>query len=98
MGHISVFASFRPRIGSRESFLELIETMITHTRQEPGCERYDLYSDDDGRFHLFEIYRDEEALQAHRDADYFTDYRAKVMDLLEEPIGVIVMTGVDTLP
>lgn len=46
-------------------------------------------------FHLIERYRDEDALDAHRGADYFLEYRRRVQDLIEGPVGVFVLRGLD---
>ena len=67
------------------------------TRQEPGCEQYDLFragSQDRPTFHLIERYANGEALEAHRATDHYRAYRAEIPDLLDEPIGVLVLTEV----
>ncbi len=94
---VIVFASFRPIAGKETELQELLVWMIGHTRAEPGCERYDLYRAEGGgpTFHLFERYRDREALEAHRAAEYFLEYRRKVADLLDEPIEVLVLDALD---
>ena len=97
MDRVTVFASFYPKEEARAEFRDLMAMMIEHTRREPGCERYDLYADDNGGFHLFEIYVDDAALEAHRAAAHYKEYRAKVIDMLDGGIGVIVLKPVDTL-
>lgn len=95
---VVVFATFRLAEGKRDAVLEILDDMVEHTRAEPGNEIYDLYSssgDEGQRFHLFERYRDEEALQAHRDSDHYKRYRATIPDHLAEPIGVVVLSEVD---
>jgi len=92
---ISVFASFRPRAEAREVFLDLMSGMVEHTRDEPGCEVYDLYADADGGYHLFERYVDAAGLDAHRETAHYKDYRARVADMLEGGIGVVVLTEID---
>jgi quinol monooxygenase YgiN len=71
--------------------------MVERTRAEPGCERYDLYEQTDasGALHLFERYRNKDALEAHRATDHYVEYRRQVADLLEEPIGVVVLDPID---
>jgi quinol monooxygenase YgiN len=94
---VSVFASFRPREGRAPDLRSLLRWMVERTRAEPGCERYDLYEQTDagGTLHLFERYRNQQALEAHRATDHYVEYRRQVEDLLEEPIRVIVMDPVD---
>lgn len=97
---VSVFASFTPLPGKERELHDLLAWMVGQTRAEPGCERYDLYrrQADEVSFHLFERYRDDDALQAHRAAPHYVEYRAKVVDLLEGPIGVVVLDAVDAAP
>jgi quinol monooxygenase YgiN len=94
---VSVFASFRPREGRASDLRSLLTWMVERTRAEPECERYDLYEERDagGALHLFERYRDQGALEAHRATDHYVEYRRQVADLLEEPIGVVVLEPVD---
>ena len=92
---VMVFASFHPREDSRATFLELMSGLVENTRREPGCVMYDLYEDEDGGFHLFEEYADREALDTHRAADYFTHYRANVVDMIDGDIGVLILSAVD---
>jgi quinol monooxygenase YgiN len=94
---VSVFASFRPHPGSEAELRSLLEWMIERTRAEPGCERYDLYEERDGggALHLFERYRDQDALEAHRATEHYVEYRRRVADLLRDPIGVVVLDPID---
>lgn len=94
---VSVFASFRPREGRAGDLRSLLTWMVERTRAEPGCERYDLYEQHGagGALHLFERYRNQEALEAHRATDHYVEYRRQVEDLLDEPIGVIVLDPID---
>lgn len=94
---VSVFASFRPHPGREADLRTLLEWMVDRTRAEAGCERYDLYEERDagGTLHLFERYRDQDALEAHRGTDHYVEYRRQVADLLREPIGVVVLDPID---
>lgn len=94
---VSVFASFRPHPGQAADLRTLLEWMVERTRAEAGCERYDLYEERDGGgiLHLFERYRDQDALEAHRATDHYVEYRRQVADLLREPIGVVVLDPIE---
>ena len=94
---VSVFASFHPREGRAGDLRSLLAWMVERTRAEPGCDRYDLYEESDagGTLHLFERYRSQEALEAHRATEHYIEYRRQVADLLEEPIGVVVLDPID---
>ena len=94
---VSVFASFWPHPGREDELRALLEWMVGHTRSEPGCERYDLYEEREagGVLHLFERYRDQEALGAHRATEHYIEYRRQVADMLRDLIGVVVLDPVD---
>lgn len=94
---VLVFATFHPQRGKEDELLELLQGMIAQTRKEPGNECYDLYASGDGAraFHFFERYRDTEALEAHRAAEYYKAYRARLPELLEQPVEVVVLEVVD---
>ena len=97
-----VFATFRPRADKVDELRATLDTMIENTRQEPGCEVYDLYRSGEGEtvFHLFERYQDADALEAHRSAEYYKNYRAELQekDLLAQPIEVAVLSEADVIP
>ena len=95
-GPVIVFASFRPLEGKEQAVRELLSWMVTNTRSEPGCERYDLYRATDGEtIHLFERYTNANALEAHRAAGYFVEYRRRIVDLIEGSVDVTVLDPVD---
>jgi autoinducer 2-degrading protein len=57
------------------------------SRAEPGNLRYDLMRDDDDPTHflLYEVYRDAEALEAHRATPHFQKWAAAVETWLAAP-------------
>jgi quinol monooxygenase YgiN len=94
---VIVLASFRPLAGKAEELHRLLSWMVENTRREPGCERYDLYrqAGPPEMFHLFERYRSDDALQEHRAADHYIEYRRQVPDLIEGSINVLLLQEVD---
>jgi quinol monooxygenase YgiN len=95
---VVVLATFRPAEGRADEVRELLLWMVANTRSEPGCERYDLYRvPDEASFHLIERYVDAAALEAHRAASYFAEYRRRIADLLEGPVQAVVLTAVDAI-
>lgn len=96
---VSVLASFFPLEQSEGEFLKLLSGMVTATRTEPKCRRFDLYQSvgESRGYHLFEVYEDEAALGAHRETEHYKDYRARVADMLTEPVGVIVLEPIDAV-
>ena len=97
---VTVFASFTPAEGKADELRDLLRWMVGHTRAEPGCERYDLFRRQGAEvsFHLFERYRDDDALRAHRATPHYVEYRERVVAMLEGAIGVVVLDGVDVAP
>jgi autoinducer 2-degrading protein len=66
-------------------FLEIVRYDAEHSeKDEPGCLRFDVIQDrDDGnRFYFYEVYRDEAALEAHRQTPHFKLYAEKVQPWL----------------
>ena len=97
MSKIVVLASFYPKNEKNNEVKEIILAMVDPTRSEEGNEIYNFYEvkNDDGKnisFHLFEVYKDPAALNLHRDTSHYKNYRSKIVDLLEKPIEVKVLT------
>jgi quinol monooxygenase YgiN len=66
-------------------FLDVVRYDAEHSEQdEPGCLRFDVIQDrdDKNRFYFYEVYRDERALEAHRQTPHFKLYAAKVQPWL----------------
>jgi (4S)-4-hydroxy-5-phosphonooxypentane-2,3-dione isomerase len=69
-------------------FLEVIRHDAEHSeKDEPGCLRFDVIQDKDdpNRFYFYEVYRDEAALEAHRQTPHFKLYFEKSRALLATP-------------
>lgn len=96
---VLVFATFRPAEGKEQALLDTLGPMLENTRNEAGNEVYDLYRSEaeDGAavFHLFERYVDQDALQHHREAEYYLAYRAALPEILASPVEVLVLSEVD---
>jgi autoinducer 2-degrading protein len=62
--------------GTEEKCKEYIRVLQEHSRKEPGCVQYAGHQslDDPRRFLMYEVYKDQAALQAHRNAPYFKEY------------------------
>ena len=61
-------------------YLEAVRHDAEHSeRDEPGCLRFDVIQDRDDakRFYYYEVYRDEAALEAHRQSPHFKLYVEK---------------------
>jgi quinol monooxygenase YgiN len=66
--------------GQREAALEPMRRMVDATRAEPGCIRYAFSFDlqDDHVIRIFEVFRDTEALAAHRASPHMATWRAEL--------------------
>lgn len=67
----------------REAFMEaMLDNARGSVGNEPGCFRFDVVQDaeDPNRIHLYEVYRDEAAIEAHRQAPHYLKWRDTVKD------------------
>ena len=55
---------------------------VGSNNDEPGCYRFDVLQDNDdpNTIHLYEIYHDEAAVEAHRAAPHYLKWREEVAD------------------
>ncbi len=68
----------------RDEFLEVIEHDAVHSEHdEPGCLRFDVLNDleDPNKFFFYEVYKDEDALLAHRETPHFKEFFAALPNL-----------------
>ena len=102
MSKIVVFASFYPKNKKNNEVKDIILAMVDPTRSEEGNEIYNFYEvkNDDSKnisFHLFEIYKNPAALDFHKNTSHYKNYRSKIVDLLDKPIEVKVLTSIDSI-
>ena len=65
----------------------MLENARGSVQNEPGCLRFDVLQDgaDPNRLHLYEVYRDQAAVEAHRQAPHFLRWRDTVQDWFDVP-------------
>ena len=101
MSKIIVFASFYPKENKKNEVKKIILSMINPTRSEEGNEIYSFYEekndDENVVFHLFEIYKNNSALDFHRNTSHYKNYRSKISDLLKQPIEVKILNSIDSI-
>ena len=102
MSKIVVLASFYSKNDKNNEVKETILTMVDPTRSEEGNEIYNFYEvkNNNGKnisFHLFEVYKNTAALDFHRNTSCYKNYRSKIVDLLDKPIEVKVLTSIDSI-
>ena len=94
---ISIFVTIQIRDGFIDQFKEAsFGDSRGSVRDEPGCFRFDILqnSEDPNRFHLYEVYEDELALEAHRDAPHYKKWRSTVEDWFDGDISRVLMTTI----
>lgn len=90
--YLKISATLTARPGKAETLATLLHNLIAPTRAEPGNLRYDLWQDQENpsRFVLDELYKDRDAIAAHRASTYFQDYLSKINSLAERTAMVLV--------
>jgi autoinducer 2-degrading protein len=72
---------------NRDEFIEATLENARETIQEPGNLRFDVIQqvDDPNRFVLYEVYRDESGMAAHKDTPHYAKWRDAVAPWMCEP-------------
>lgn len=80
---IILAGTIRIAAGQRPAALPVLRYMVEQTRAEPGCVAYAFSFDvlDDHLVRIFEVFRDEPALAAHRASEHMAKWRAAWQDL-----------------
>jgi quinol monooxygenase YgiN len=74
MGYV-VGATWTVQAGHEQTVLDNVKALTRPSRDEPGCQFYQAYIDPQtpNVIHLFEIYDDEAAYQAHGASEHFKE-------------------------
>jgi len=83
---LQVMVQIKPE--NLSEYLEAIRHDAEHSeKDEPGCLRFDVLQDKDDphRFYYYEVYKDQAALEAHRQTPHFKLYFEKSQPLLAAP-------------
>ena len=72
---------------NRHDFIQASLENAAGTVKEPGNLRFDVMqqSDDPNRFMLYEVYLDEDAMDAHKQTAHYATWRDTVADWMAEP-------------
>ncbi|MEY8758978.1 putative quinol monooxygenase [Chryseobacterium tongliaoense] len=72
-GNIILIAEYQIKANKLSEVLNFLKQVAEFTVQEPGCLQYTAYqsAEDPERIILYEIYKDDDALEQHRQSDYF---------------------------
>ena len=94
---ISIFVTIRIKEGFSDQFTEAsFGDSQGSVRDEPGCFRFDILknSEESNLFHLYEVYEDEAALDAHRNAPHYKKWRSTVADWFDGDISRVMMNTI----
>jgi quinol monooxygenase YgiN len=74
--------------GKAEECIELLKAAVAETRKEPGCVQYMAHQSTENplTFVFYETYKDEAALEAHRNSPHFARYVAGGIGPLVESV------------
>lgn len=89
---ICLIVSMDVRPSRRQEFLEAIKhNAISSFEQEQGCHRFDVSQDEGNpdRFYLYEIYEDQEAVEAHRSSSHYADWTRAAAEFIEPGTKVV---------
>jgi autoinducer 2-degrading protein len=73
------------KAGREQETADMFRSYVKLVQTEPGCMRFDVLQSrkDPRRFMLYELYRDDAALDVHRRTPHFLEYSPKIQDLTE---------------
>jgi quinol monooxygenase YgiN len=72
--------------GKEEEVAEVFRKLEAESRREPGCLMYIVHRHrtEHGRFFIYEQYRDDAALAAHRESKHFREYAIVALNSIGE--------------
>lgn len=97
---IHIVVQIEPKPDKVEAFLELALFDAQNSRKEPGCLRFDVvrHLENPPRFAFYEVYKDEAAVQAHRQTPHFARWNAEIGALCVAPRTSAKYSTVDPSP
>lgn len=90
---ISITAIIKSKKENTEVVKEMVHNLVTNTRKEAACIRYDLHYTDNV-FIIWEEWKDQSGLDMHNSQQYLIDFIADSETLLASPIQVYKTTQV----
>ncbi|MEU1464665.1 MULTISPECIES: putative quinol monooxygenase [Streptomyces] len=89
----TLLAEFTAREGAEDEVARLIRDYAKKVREEDGNLAFDVYTkaSNPRAYWIFEVYRDEDAFQAHLKAPYGGPFNAALAPLIEEDASVLTL-------
>lgn len=87
---VCVWAGLYIKEGCEDEFIKAANEVISRTREEKGCLRYELLRDvsEPTKFVFWEEYVDDAAFALHRESSYLRDFREIRARLVDRYLGV----------
>ncbi len=80
---IALIVTIQIQSDKKDAFMASLHgDAVGSNNDEPGCYRFDVLQDNDdaNTIHLYEIYHDDAAVEAHRAAPHYLKWREEVAD------------------
>jgi quinol monooxygenase YgiN len=76
------------KTGREAAVTDLFEKLTAESRKEPGCAMYQVHRHrtEPRRFFIYEQYKDDAALEAHRTAPHFLQYAKKELPKIADRV------------
>ena len=85
---IVLAVTWKATAGREAEVAEIFRKLTAESRKEAGCLMYQVQRQqkDASHFFVYEQYRNQQALEAHRDAPYFLEYARKHLPAVAERV------------
>ena len=92
----TIFATVHVKPADEDNFIKAATRLVSGTRSEPGNEQFNLYHGIDcpSDFIFTEVYKNESAIENHRNANHFQIFLARLADVSNAPMDVMIFNGV----
>ncbi|QSB28600.1 putative quinol monooxygenase [Flavobacterium sp. CLA17] len=90
---ISITAIFNSKTEHTEKLESMLQHLVTETRKEAACVRYDLHKSENA-FILWEEWQDQPGLDVHNNQSYLLDFISQSEALVSTPIQVYKTTQI----
>ena len=95
--NVIIFVTLKPKAGKEAGLEALLKGMCAPSRAEKGCVAYEMFrAKDGGNIHLYEVWKTQADLDAHRLEAHFQDFRAKLGDVADGPPSPVFLRRVDS--
>ncbi len=82
---LALFVTFKVKAGRLDEFIQVSLANSRGSINGPGCYATSILldPDDENVAHVFEVFEDEDALEAHHQQDYYKEWESKVNELMD---------------